>query len=76
MSLPVNDDNYREIAALLIDYGRKRAEVEAVDRDQLIWTAHNAGMPKAEIAKFTGLSWATVDRTVRDMAEKNGEATS
>jgi hypothetical protein len=68
----MSDDTYREIAARLIEYGRKRAEVEAVDRDQLVWAAHKAEMPKREIAKLTGLSWATVDRTVREMEAKEG----
>jgi len=73
MSLLVSDTDYREIAARLIEYGRKRAEIEAVDRDQLIWAAHRAGMPRTEIARFTGLSWATVDRTVRAMELKEGQ---
>ncbi len=66
-----SDDEYRDVAWRLIEWGRKRAEVEAVDRDQMIWDAHRAGMAKAEIARLTGLHWATVDRTVRDMAEKH-----
>jgi len=74
MSVLMSDAHYREIAARLIEYGRKRAEVEAVDRDQLVWIAHRAGMPKTEIARLTGLSWATVDRTVRDVEAKNGRA--
>jgi hypothetical protein len=68
----MSDDTYREIAARLIEYGRKRAEIEAVDRDQLIWAAHEQDMPKAEISKLTGLSWATIDRAIRAHDEKEG----
>ena len=69
----MSDNMYREIAAELIDYGRKRAAVEAVARGDLVWRAHQAGFEKKEIAKLTGLSWATVDRAVRDMQAKNSE---
>ena len=64
------DDRYRDVAGRLIEWGRKRAEVESVDRDALIWEAHQGGMAKAEIARLTGLHWATVDRAVRDREAK------
>jgi hypothetical protein len=64
------DDEYRDVAWRLIEWGRKRAEVEATDRDALIYEAHRVGMAKAEIARLTGVHWATVDRAVRDMEAK------
>ena len=42
------------------------------ERSQRIYEAHQAGVPKAEIARITGLSWQTIDRTIRDMAARNG----
>jgi IS30 family transposase len=63
------DDEYRDVAWRLIEWGRKRAEVEAVDRDALIREAHQKGMAKAEIARLTGVHWATVDRAVRGAAQ-------
>jgi len=47
-------------------------EIVTTERDQRIWEAHQAGVTKAEIARLTGLSWATVDRTVREMEAKEG----
>jgi hypothetical protein len=44
------------------------------ERNPRIWTAHQVGVPKAEIARLTGLSWATVDRVVREMAGPGGES--
>lgn len=64
------DEKYRDAAWRLVEWGRKRAEVEATDRDQMIWDAHKAGMAKAEIARLTGLHWATVDRAIREMEAK------
>jgi len=64
------DDEYRDVAWRLIEWGRKRAEVEAVDRDALIREAHQKGMAKAEIARLTGVHWATVDRAVRAAHEE------
>ena len=54
------------------DAVRRLAEFATVtnERDERIWEAHQAHVSKAEIARITGLSWATVDRTVRDMEAK------
>ena len=68
-----DSEGYRSAASRLVEWGRKRAEVESADRDQMIWDAFREGMPKAEIARLTGLHWATVDRTVRDMKAKHGD---
>lgn len=74
--MSTDDTRYREVAWQLIEWGRKRAEVEAVDRDQMIWDAHQAGMAKAEIARLTGLHWATVDRAVREMESQSPNGSS
>lgn len=68
-----NDEQYRATAARMIEWGRKRAEVESADRDQMVWDSHRAGHDKTAISRFTGLHWATVDRIVRKMAEEHGE---
>jgi hypothetical protein len=57
---------YRRAVGHLVEVGTVLAE-----RDEHIYEAHRAGVPKAEIARITGLSWATVDRAVRDMQAKN-----
>jgi hypothetical protein len=64
-----------EAVARLIEYGKAAAALAdvATDRDERIWDAHQAQVSKAEIQRLTGLSWATVDRVVRDMAEKHQE---
>lgn len=67
--------DYNEAVRRLIEYGEAASELAKVgsDRDQRIWEAHQAGVSKAEIARLTGLSWATIDRTVRDMeAQQDG----
>ena len=61
--------NYSAAVSRLVEFGQAAAELQKVsgDRDERIYEAHQAGVSKAEIARLTGLSWATVDRTVRDM---------
>ena len=69
----MSEDRNQAIARLL-EYGRAvatMAEVEA-RRDEWIWDAHLAGVSKAEIARMTGLSYATVDRSVRATAGSLG----
>ena len=62
---------YRRAVASLIEYARVAAE-----RDTRIYEAHQAGVPKAEIARLIDTSWATVDRAVRDMEAKNASESS
>lgn len=67
--------DYNTAMRRLIEFGTAAAALAEVstDRDERIWEAHQAGISKAEIHRVTGLSWATVDRTVREMAEKHSE---
>lgn len=68
--------DYGEAVRRLVEYGEAAATLAdvAADRDQRIWDAWQANVSKAEIARLTGLSWATVDRTVREMqAQAEGD---
>ena len=60
--------DYGEAVRRLVEYGEAASALAEVgaDRDERIREAHQAGVSKAEIARLTGLSWATVDRVVRD----------
>jgi hypothetical protein len=63
----MSEKTYREAIARLTEL----ADVTA-DRDQRVYEAWLAHVSKAEIARITGLSWATVDRIVRDMQAQRG----
>ena len=60
-------DKYNRAIQRLAEYGEAVARLAKVsaDRDERITEAHREGVSKAEIARITGLSWATVDRVMR-----------
>jgi hypothetical protein len=66
--------NRNQAIARLLEYGRAVATMTAVEahRDEWVWDAHLAGVSKAEISRMTGLSYATVDRSVRATADSLG----
>lgn len=63
-----------EAIAWLIEYGKAASSLAEYDshRPEGIWRAYKADVSKAEISRLTTLSWATIDRTVRDMQAKEG----